>query len=237
MLKKLLPLVLGAAFAVTALANEADIKKAVEAKLGTKVESVTKSGYLGLYEVYLDGQILYTDEKVTAFVAGNLIDAGTMRSVTEERMRKLNAIKFSDLPLERAIKQVRGNGKRVMATFEDPNCGYCKRLAKELTRVENVTIYTFLLPILGEDSVKKSKQIWCASDRAKAWNDWMVENRTPSGKEDCDTSALTRNQEFGRRLNITGTPTIFFADGERVPGAVPIQKIEEKLAQTASTGK
>ena len=125
----------------------------------------------------------YTDEKMTAFIAGGqLIEGKTMKNLTEERMRKLTAIKFSELPLERAIKQVRGDGKRVLATFEDPNCGYCKRLAKDLQKLDNVTIYTFLYPILSEDSIRKSKQIWCSADRAKAWNDWMVEGRAPAGQ-------------------------------------------------------
>jgi thiol:disulfide interchange protein DsbC len=234
MLKKLRPLIwalLGSmALSVSVSANEAEIRKTVEARLGAKVESVTKSGYLGLYEVYLDGNILYTDEKVTAILAGGqLIDGKTMKNVTEERMRKLTAIKFADLPLDNAIKQVRGDGKRVMATFEDPNCGYCKRLAKELLKLDNVTVYIFLYPILSEDSVKKSKQIWCAADRSKAWNDWMVEGKAPSGKDDCDTTAVVKNQEYGRKLNISGTPTIFFADGERVPGAMPLARIEQKL--------
>jgi len=232
MLKKLLPLALASLFVATVNADEADIKKALEAKLGAKVESVTKSGYLGLFEVYSEGNILYTDDKMTAFIAGGqLIDGKTMKNVTEERMRKLTAIKFSELPLDRAIKQVRGDGKRVLATFEDPNCGYCKRLAKDLLKLDNVTIYTFLYPILSEDSIRKSKQIWCSPDRAKAWNDWMVEGRAPSGKDDCDTAAITKNQEYGRRLGISGTPTMFFADGERVPGAMPLAKIEQKLGQ------
>ena len=232
MLKCLLPLTLASLLVAPAFADEAEIKKAMEAKLGTNVESVTKSGYLGLYEIYADGGILYTDEKMTAFIAGGqLIEGKTMRNLTEERMRKLTAIKFNDLPFERAIKQVRGDGKRVLATFEDPNCGYCKRLAKDIQKLDNVTVYTFLYPILSEDSIRKSKQIWCSGDRAKAWNDWMIEGRAPAGKEDCDTSAVSKNQEFGRRLTISGTPTMFFADGERVPGAMPLAKIEQKLGQ------
>lgn len=232
MLKSLLPLAIAGLFVAPAHADEAEIKKAMEAKLGTKVESVTKSGYLGLYEIYADGSILYTDEKMTAFIAGGqLIDGKTMRNLTEERMRKLTAIKFTDLPFDRAIKQVRGDGKRVLATFEDPNCGYCKRLAKDLQKLDNVTVYTFLYPILSEDSIRKSKQIWCSADRAKAWNDWMIEGRAPAGKDDCDTSAVAKNQDFGRRLSISGTPTMFFADGERVPGAIPLAKIEQKLGQ------
>ena len=233
MIKKLLPFALALAFVSTVQADEAEVRKAMEAKLGAKVESVTKSGYLGLYEVYMEGNIFYTDEKMTAFIAGGqLIDAKTMKNTTEERMRKLTAIKFSELPLERAIKQVRGSGKRVMATFEDPNCGYCKRLAKDLLKLDNVTVYTFLLPILSEDSLKKSRQIWCASDRSKSWNDWMVEGKSPTGKDDCDTSAVEKNREFASKLKITGTPTIFFADGERVPGAMPLDRIEQKLSAT-----
>ena len=231
MFQHLFPLGLAMVFGAQAMADETDIRKAMEAKLGTKVESVTKSGYMGLYEVYADGQLLYTDEKMTTIiVGGQLIDAKTMKNVTDERMKKLTAIKFSELPLERAIKQVRGDGKRIMATFEDPNCGYCKRLAKELLKLDNVTVYTFLYPILSEDSVRKSKQIWCSSDRAKAWNDWMIDGKAPAGREDCDTSAVTKNQEFGRKLNISGTPTMFFADGERVPGAMPLPRIEQKLS-------
>ena len=232
MLKKMLSLTLAAAFASLAVADEADIKKAMEARLGAKVESVSKSGYLGLYVVYADGAIFYTDDKVSAIVVGGqMIDAKSMKNVTDERMKKLTAIRFSDLPLDRAIKQVRGDGKRVLATFEDPNCGYCKRLAKELLKLDNVTVYVFLYPILSEDSVRKSKQIWCAADRSKAWNDWMIDGKAPAGREDCDTSAVTKNQEFGRKLNISGTPTMFFGDGERVPGAVPLARIEQKLNQ------
>lgn len=230
---KLLSLALGLVFSLAAIADEAEIRRTMEAKLGTKVESVAKSGYLGLYEVYADGNIFYTDDKVTAIMVGaQLIDARSMKNVTDERMRKLTAIKFNELPLERAIKHVRGDGRRVLATFEDPNCGYCKRLAKDLQKLENVTVYTFLYPILSEDSVRKSRQIWCSADRSRAWNDWMIDGKAPAAKEDCDVSAVAKNQEFGRKLNITGTPTIFFADGERVPGAVPLARIEQKLNQT-----
>ena len=232
MLRKLLPLALLVAFAATAAADEADIKKGMEAKLGTKVESVNKAGYLGLYEVYAEGSIFYTDEKMTAIiVGGQLIDAKNMKNMTDERMKRLTAIKFSELPLERAIKHVRGDGRRILATFEDPNCGYCKRLAKDLLKLDNVTIYTFLYPILSEDSVRKSKQIWCSADRVKVWNDWMVDGKAPSGKDDCDVTAVGKNQEFGRKLNITGTPTIFFVDGERVPGAMSLDRLEQKLNQ------
>ncbi|MDX9944691.1 MAG: DsbC family protein [Azonexus sp.] len=241
MMRKTLTILGLSLFALTATANEAEIQKSLEAKLGIKVESVTKAGYLGLYEVYADGHIFYTDEKLTAMLVGgdliraqqaiNLIDLKNSRNITDERMRKLTAIKFSELPLDQAIKQVKGDGKRVLATFEDPNCGYCKRLAKDLQKLDNVTIYTFLYPILSEDSLKKSRQIWCSADRSKAWNDWIIDGKNPGGRDNCDTTAVTRNQEYGRRLNITGTPTVIFADGERVPGAIPLKVLEQKLAQ------
>jgi len=235
MLKKLfspalLAALLIATFSLPGFADEVSVKKAIETKLGGKVTSVTKSPYLGLYEVYADGQIFYTDDKVTAILAGTLIDGKTLKNVTSERMQKLTAIKFSDLPIELAIKQVRGDGKRVLATFEDPNCGYCKKLAKDMVKLDNVTIYTFLLPILSPDSLEKSNQIWCSSDKAKVWNDWMQDGKAPSGKGDCDTSAVQKTVELGRRLVINGTPTLFFADGERIPGAVPLTQIEQKLS-------
>ena len=232
MLKTLLSLALTASVSLSAFADEASVKKAIEAKLGgNKVTSVTKTSYLGLYEVYADGQIFYTDEKITAILAGSLIDGKSMKNVTSERMQKLSAISFSDLPLELAIKQVRGDGKRVMASFEDPNCGYCKRLAKEMVKLDNVTIYTFLFPILSPDSLEKSNRIWCSADKAKAWNDWMIDGKAPTGKGDCDTAPIQKTVELGQKLAVSGTPTIFFADGTRVPGAVPIAQIEKKLDQ------
>ena len=230
MLKKLLPLALASLFVATANADEAEIKKAMEAKLGAKVESVTKSGYLGLYEIYADGNILYTDEKMTAFIAGGqLIEGKTMKNVTEERMRKLTAIKFSELPLERAIKHVRGDGKRVIATFEDPNCGYCKKLAKEMQGMSNITVYTFLLPILSRDSAEKSRAVWCAADRSKAWNDLMVNNAVPAPGT-CD-APIEKVLALAQKYNIRGTPTIILPNGERIPGAIPVAQLEQKLAQ------
>ncbi|MBK7565581.1 MAG: DsbC family protein [Propionivibrio sp.] len=235
MLKKILALALAATVSLTAVADEASVKKAVEAKLGSKVTSVSKSPYLGLYEVYTEGQILYTDEKLTAIIAGTLIDGATMKNITAERLQKLTAIKFSELPLELAFKRVHGDGKRVLATFEDPNCGYCKKLARDTVKLDNVTIYTFLYPILSPDSLEKSKQIWCATDKVKVWDDWMLDGKAPSGKSDCDTSAVQKTVELGRKLNISGTPTIFFANGDRVPGALPLAQIEKKLDQIPSS--
>ena len=235
MQKLLLPLaataLLAVSFSQPARADEAAVRKAIESKLGVKVSSVAKSGYLGLYEVYAEGQIVYTDEKVTAIVGGPLFDAKTMKNVTSERMQKLTAIKFSDLPLDLAVKQVRGNGKRIIASFEDPNCGFCKKLAKDLQKLDNVTVYTFLYPILSPDSLEKSNRIWCSANKAKSWNDWMLRDVAPKGKAICNTEALTANLDFAKKYRITGTPTLIFEDGSRVPGAIGAVQIEERLAR------
>ncbi|MBK7662370.1 MAG: DsbC family protein [Sterolibacteriaceae bacterium] len=213
-------------------ADDASIKKAVEEKLGGKVDAVNKSGYLGLYEVFAEGNIFYTDEKVSAIFAGNLIDTKNMQNVTQERLQKLSAIKFSELPLDLAVKTVRGKGTRVFATFEDPNCGYCKRFAKDLQNVDDITIYTFLYPILSADSEQKAKQIWCAPDKTKAWLGWMIEGNTPTGDGKCN-HPTEKVKTLGEKLRVSGTPTIFFSNGERVSGAVPAAQLDKRLKQVA----
>jgi thiol:disulfide interchange protein DsbC len=239
MIKKLIAAACAAVLAAGAFAEgaETDIKKKVEAALGAgaKVDSVRKAGALGLYEVVVGGEILYTDDKVTHFVLGHIIDPKTRKDLTQERLDKLSAIKFSELPLDLAIKQVKGNGgngKRVIATFEDPNCTYCKKLAKELQGVTDVTVYTFLYPILSPDSQVKSKAIWCAPDRAKAWNDYMLNGVAPAAAK-CDTSGLDKVMDLAQKLRIRGTPAIFLADGTRVPGFMEKAQIEQAMAQAA----
>ena len=232
MLKRFLALALTGLtlFACNALADEASVKKAIEAAFpGQPIEEVRKTPYLGLYEVRAAGELMYTDEKVTYIFFGNIIDPKTHTDLTEERKNKLSQINFSDLPLNMAVKTVRGNGKRTIATFEDPNCGYCKKLAKDMRGVTDITIYTFLFPILSPDSAEKSKVIWCAQDRAKIWSEWMVNNVPPTGKNDCDTSDIDKVLALGRKLKINGTPTIFLANGERIPGAVSAAKLEQAM--------
>lgn len=213
----------------TALADDAKVKQAVEAAIGAKPDSVRKTGILGLYEVVVGGEILYTDEKVNYLITGNIIDTKSRQNLTQERLNKLSAIKFADLPLELAVKTVKGDGKRVFATFEDPNCGYCKKLAKDLAVMNNVTVYTFLLPILSRDSAEKSRAVWCAADRAKAWSDLMVNGIAPAAGT-CD-APIEKVLALAQKYNIRGTPTIFLTSGERIPGAIPLAQLEQKLAQ------
>ena len=148
-------------------------------------------------------------------------------------MRKLSAIKFDSLPLESAVKIVRGNGSRRIAIFADPNCGYCKRFERETANVTDLTMYVFLYPILSPDSAEKSKAIWCAPDRAKAWQDLMLKDALPAGAANCATP-IDKLMALGREKRVTGTPTIFFEDGERVPGAMPVAAFEKRLADAKS---
>ncbi len=218
-----------------AWAQEDVIRKNLPARLPQfkQIDEVRKSEIPGLYEVRVDGsEIYYTDAKADFLIEGSLIDTRSKRNLTEERVEKLTAVKFDSLPLKDAFTVVRGTGERKMAVFEDPNCGYCKRFERDLQKVDNVTIYMFLYPILGADSVEKSKAIWCAKDRGTAWLDWMLrEQPAGSAAGGCDATALSRNVELGRKYKINGTPTLLFTNGSRVPGAVDAKKVEQMLAQ------
>lgn len=210
---------------LTVAADEADVKKAVEARLG-KAEKIVRTPMAGIWEVTVDGQIFYADDKAGYLIYGNMLDMKTGKNLTAERQ-------FSSLPLELAIKQVRGSGKHLMVTFEDPNCGYCKRLAKDVLTLKDATVYTFLLPVLGDDSFEKSKAIWCAPDRTKAWVDWMTAGKMPpAAPAKCDTSGLNKSAQLGGKLRINGTPAIFFAGGERVGGYIPAAEIEKRFSMT-----
>jgi thiol:disulfide interchange protein DsbC len=217
---------IAAALAFTTLlanAGETEVKKSVEAKLG-KVDSIAKSPMSGMWEVVVDGQVFYADDAGQYILFGNLLDLKNGKNLTAERQ-------FGMLPLDLAMKQVRGNGKGVLVTFEDPNCGYCKKLAKELQKVNNATIYTFLYPVLGEDSFEKSKAIWCSGDKMKAWNDLMISGKD-AGKAPakCDLSGLEKIIDLGRKMRVSGTPAMFFGSGERVGGYIPAEEIQKRFS-------
>ncbi len=217
--------------ATTAGAQEAAIRKNLPERIPQlqKIDEVSKTPIDGIFEVRVNGtDIYYTDAQANYLIQGNLIDTKQKRNLTEERVDKLTAINFDALPFKDAFTIVRGNGKRKLAVFEDPNCGYCKRFEKDLQKINNVTVYLFLYPILSADSGEKSKAIWCAKDKAKAWQDWMVRDITPPPAS-CDSAAIARNVELGHKFKITGTPTLVFADGSRVPGAVGADQVEKRL--------
>jgi thiol:disulfide interchange protein DsbC len=218
----------------SAWAQEAAIRKNLSERLPTlpKIEEVSKTPMNGLFEVRVNGNdLFYTDADGNFLIQGSLIDTKAKKNLTDERTEKLNAVAFDALPLKDAFTIVHGNGKRKMAIFEDPNCGYCKRFERDLQKVTDVTIHLFLLPILSTDSTEKAKAVWCAKDKAKSWADMMLQGKNaPTGS--CDTSALTRNIEFAKKNRITGTPTVIFADGTRVPGAISAQQVEKYLTDT-----
>ncbi len=215
-------------------ASEATIRAALQKKYpDIAIESVSRTPLAGIYEVFAGGQLLYTDENVGfLFVNATLLDTEKRTNLTEERMNKLTAIKFEQLPLNLAFKRVKGNGSRKFAYFGDPNCGYCKRFEKDLTKINDVTIYVFLYPILGPDSIVKAKSIWCSQDRAKAWDDQLVNGIAPTAAGSCETP-IEKIVAFGKQKSISGTPTLFFSDGSRVPGAIPVEQIEQRLAAAA----
>jgi thiol:disulfide interchange protein DsbC len=212
---------------------EANIKKAIEPRIGpgVKIDSVKETPYAGLYEVRAAGDILYTDKKGEYLIIGHVYNAKTAQDLTKDRLDEINKIKFSDLPFDSALKLVKGDGKRVIAVFEDPNCGYCKRFRQTtLKEIDNITVYTFMYNILSEDSFTKSKNIWCAPDRNKAWDDWMVSGKpAPVAPAACN-SPNDKVLELGQKLRIQGTPAIFFTDGSRIPGAIDTKGLEAKLA-------
>ena len=225
----LLTLALGTGF--SALAQEAAIRKNLGDRLPNlpRIDEVSKTPMNGLYEVRVnESDIFYTDAQGNFLIQGVLIDTRARVNLTEQRIEKLTAITYDQLPLKDAFAIVRGNGKRQMAVFADPNCGFCKRFERDLGKLDNITIHVFLYPILSQDSIDKSGNVWCAKDKVKAWEDWMLRNVTPPAAS-CDTSALERNVAFGQKNRITGTPTSFFTDGTRVPGAVGLDKIEQAL--------
>lgn len=215
-----------------ASSDETSIRQAFQAKLRMPVESVSTTPFPGVYEVVVSGHVFYTDAKVSYMFKGDLLDmrGSQPKNLTEEANAKLAASALAK-SIETAVKRVKGNGRRVIYTFEDPNCGYCKALQKELTKLTDVTIYTFLWPILSPDSMDKSKAIWCARDRAKAWEDYMLRGSAPGrAKRDCDTSALERNQQLAKRFGLQGTPGVYLVNGEQVGGYLPAHRLEAALA-------
>jgi thiol:disulfide interchange protein DsbC len=206
-------------------ADESAVRTRVEQRFNAKPDSATRMPF-GLWEIVIGTEVFYVDQEVNYAFVGRVLDAKTRDDLTAKKRDELLRVDFKSLPLDQAFKIVRGDGSRKLVTFEDPNCGYCKKLYRDIAGLKNVTIYTFLYPILSQDSFDKSKAIWCAKDRAKAWDDWMLNGKAPaSAAADCK-NPLQQNMELGRKLEVTGTPTIVFADGRRMPGAVPLEKIE-----------
>ena len=227
---------LGASFV---FADDALIRKNIAERLPDfpKIDEIAKTPIPGLFELRIGTDIFYTDENGNYLVEGQMIDTRSRANLTQARIDKLTQIDFASLPLKDAIVWKQGKGTRKLVVFADPNCGYCKKFERELVQVKDVTVYTFLFPILGGDSPEKSRNIWCAKDNTAAWRDWMIDGTPPlKSMGQCDTAALQRNVALGRKHKVNGTPALVFEDGKRVPGAMAPADIEKQLVASRKNG-
>jgi len=237
---RLLVVLLVCLVSLPAAADEAHIRKVIEAKLGgARVESVQPAPVKGLFEVRFrtpDGpQIVYTDADATSIIVGSIYDTKTDRNLTDEQLNKLLAIKFDSLPLEDAVKITRGNGRRVLAMFADPHCPACEKFEKELARVDDITVYVFMYPVIHPELTEQSRAVWCSPDRAKAWLDLALRGKQPAAQAGCQTP-IDRNLALGAQLGVNATPTLFLANGERVRGGLSTAALEKAL-DAARAGK
>ncbi|HVF63297.1 MAG TPA: DsbC family protein [Casimicrobiaceae bacterium] len=215
------------------------VKKLLEERFpGAQVKYIAKSPYFGLYEAMFDDQMMYVDPKVHYVFIGNIYDTKTKTNLTEQKTRQINRIAWSELPLNLAIKKVKGNGSRRVAVFSDADCPFCARLEETLKNVNDVTIYTFLYPIdaLHPDAARKSRAIWCSPDRVKSWDEFFVSGKVPENAGDCD-NPVAATMALGQKLRVSATPTLVFADGTIVPGAVPAATIEAELNRAEAEAK
>ena len=224
-------LVLAVSLLPAAFAVDAAIRNNISERVPQfpNIDEITKTPIPGLYELRAGTDLFYTDEQGNYIIEGQLVDTKTRTNLTEERIAKLTAIDFKSLPFKDAMVWKQGNGERKLVVFADPNCGYCKKFEKDLQAVKDVTVYTFLYPILGGDSPEKSKQIWCAKDNTKAWRDWMLKGTAVTDSPQCDSSALQRNYALGQKHRIRGTPGLVFEDGRAQAGAMNTEQIEKQL--------
>jgi thiol:disulfide interchange protein DsbC len=217
-----------------ARADEAVIRKNITERLPNfpKIDEVTKTPIAGLFELRAGTEIFYADAKGDHLIRGSIIDTKDRKDLTEARIEKLTAIDFKQLPLKDSMVVKQGKGTRKIAVFADPNCGYCKQFERELTKLKDVTVYTFLYPVLGADSLAKSNDIWCTKDAMSTWRAWMLDGKAaPRTMGACDKAAVERNMAFGMKHRITGTPAVIFEDGKRVPGAMQAPQMESYLAE------
>ena len=239
-IRSLTLLALAAVLAWPVAAQEAAIRKNLAERLPDmpKIDEVSKTPIPGLWEVRIGNEVIYTDEQGNHVIQGTVFDTKAKVNLTDQRIAKLTAIDFDKLPLKDAMVIKQGTGARKLAVFADPNCGFCKRFERDLLNVKDVTIYTFLYPVLGPDSNDKARSIWCSKDAMKTWRAWMIDGTTiPKVMGACDTAAIERNSAFGRKHRVNGTPAILFEDGQRVPGAMPAADVEKRLAEAAKPGK
>ena len=243
--RKLIALALVAAAAVPAMAQNA-VPQAQQAALKQKlaqrlpslppVDEMRPAPLAGLIEVRAGEHLIYTDAKGDYIFDGSLIETQSKRNLTEERLEQINRIDFATLPIKDAVVWKNGNGRRKLVVFADPNCGYCKHLEKSLQEIKDVTVYTFVIPILGDDSKAKTENLWCSKDRTQAWRDWMLDGQAPARALGLCASPTQRNLAMAQRLRVNGTPAMFFEDGSRLAAAAPANVVEQRLVKASKGG-
>jgi thiol:disulfide interchange protein DsbC len=223
-------------YAASDASVEATIRSTLAKRLPNlpRIDEVTRSPIAGLWELRLGSQLIYSDAQGSFVIEGEIMDTARNANLTRERIEKLTAFDFAKLPLADAVVWKRGTGARKLVVFADPNCGYCRKLERDLTAVRDITVFTFIVPILGGDPPRMSRDIWCARDSGKAWRDWMVDGTLPPAATlPCDSAALSRNLALGEKHGVTGTPSLVFENSERVPGVISNEDLEKKFAQLA----
>lgn len=226
-----LALLLSTQFPAAATSTETVIQQQFRKHLGVNVknDAIVQTPYSGLYEVQVGDNLVYTDKQAQYLFIGKIMNIQTKKDYTDERLRQISIVNFSDLPKDLAIRVVKGDGSRSIAVFSDPTCRYCKQLENNLRNVDDVTIYLYPFNILSEKSVEISTNIWCSDNPAKAWSDWMIHDKIPKKAKNGCTFPNDKILRLGQKLNIRGTPAIFFTDGTRVPGAAEADEINLKL--------
>jgi len=221
-------------------ADDATVEATIRSTLAKRlpnlphIDEITKSPVAGLWEVRLGSQLIYSDAKGSFVIEGEIIDTALHANLTRDRIDRLTAVEFAKLPLKDAVVWKQGTGARKLVVFADPNCGYCKKLERDLNSIADVTVFTFMIPILGGDSPEKARDIWCSKDSGKVWRNWMIDGTPPpAATAKCDTAALSRNVALGQKHGVTGTPSLVFEDSERVPGILSVQDLEKKFATLA----
>ncbi len=207
----------------------AELQNKLKAKLPqTRITSIAPTPVEGIYEVQMEKNIAYVDKSGEYFIFGHLFEISTSKDITATKLEDLNRIDVAHLPTKDALKFVRGDGSRVLRVFADPECGYCKQLEQTLAKVTDITVYVYLLPILGQQSTTQANDIWCAKDRNMAWLNKMIRNQRPVSAPTC-TTPVERNLVLSKQLGIQGTPFLIAANGKTVGGALPADKLEDLL--------
>ncbi|WP_321788119.1 DsbC family protein [Burkholderia pyrrocinia] len=210
--------------------EEEKLKQILQAKIPElKIETVSESPIVGLYEVVASSRVFYSNPTGAYVVIGNIINTSNQKNLTETRFNEINSIAIADLPFHYAIKTKNGNGNKIIATFFDPNCSFCKKMSPELDRIPNATIYIFLHPTLSADSVAKSEMILCSDNPSLAWKQWVQRGKIAALRTPCQSTAIKELVSLGKKLNIKGTPTTFLPSGERVEGFISEKELTTRI--------